>query len=173
MAAVGAWTKEELDLHIILEMKAVQLALTTFRDQIMGEFMVLMSDNATVVACLKKHGGIVSWVVCNLMPEMLTWAEQFMIFLTAKYILGQKNPLTNQLSHQDWVLPTKWSFLPLVFESVCREYSRSLIKLSVTRANVNCPYMCLQFPFPWLGRRMPSSTVGVISLFMPSLRSLF
>ena len=53
LTTAGVWTKEELDLHVnILEMKAFQLALNLFRDWIMGGSVVLMSDNATVVACL-------------------------------------------------------------------------------------------------------------------------
>ena len=45
----------ELIFHIsILEMKAAQLALDTFRDRIMGDSVAIMSYNSMVVAYTKK-----------------------------------------------------------------------------------------------------------------------
>ena len=51
-ASGGAvWSQEESSLHInVLEMKAVVLALAAFLPQLSGQSVVLMSDNATVVA---------------------------------------------------------------------------------------------------------------------------
>ena len=72
---VGTCTEAEQDLHIkVLEMKAVQLAEDAFQHQIMGKSNVLMSDNATVVACIKKRG-TVSGVICDLAKDILNWAE--------------------------------------------------------------------------------------------------
>ena len=60
-AFVGIWTEGDLNPHSnILEMKAVQMALIAFRDWIMVESIVLMSDNAAVMTYIKKHGGIIS-----------------------------------------------------------------------------------------------------------------
>ena len=39
----------------MISISHVQLALNTFRGQIMGKSVVLMSDNATVVAYIKKR----------------------------------------------------------------------------------------------------------------------
>ena len=51
-------------MHIsVLEMKAVLLVLTAFLDRLTGESVVLMSDNATAVAHLRKQGGTVSKVL--------------------------------------------------------------------------------------------------------------
>ena len=52
---------EESVMHInMLEMKAVSLALATFLPQLSGQSVVLMSDNASVVAYLQHQGGMVS-----------------------------------------------------------------------------------------------------------------
>ena len=57
---------EELDLCInILAMKAVQLPLATFRDQIMRQ-SVSLSANAMVVMYIKKQGDTISQVMCSL-----------------------------------------------------------------------------------------------------------
>ena len=135
LTSVEIWTEEELNLHVnILEMKAVQLALNVFRDWIMGESVVLMSNSATMMAYIKKLG-TVSRVMCNLAQEILTWAEQFATW----YILAKKNIIANQFSHLDQVLPTNWSLLPWLFNAVCREYGHPLINLLATRANAKVP----------------------------------
>ena len=55
------WSQGKNELHInVLKMKAVQLALNTFLTRIKGESVLLMSDNAMMVANLKKQGGTVS-----------------------------------------------------------------------------------------------------------------
>ena len=54
VATVGVWSQDR-ELHInTLEMKVVLLALNTFLPRILGESVVLMSNNATVVAYLEK-----------------------------------------------------------------------------------------------------------------------
>ena len=48
--------KEKQDLYInILEMKSVQLALDVFQHWIIGESVVLLSNNAIVVAYIRKR----------------------------------------------------------------------------------------------------------------------
>ena len=50
-------------LHVnILEMKVVLLVLNSFLNMVVEESVVLMYDNATVVAYLKKQGGSVKGV---------------------------------------------------------------------------------------------------------------
>ena len=73
----------------------------------MGEPIVLMSNNATVVVNVKNQGDTVSLVMCDLTQEILIWAEQFAIFLTARYIPGKKIALVDQLSRLDQVLLTE------------------------------------------------------------------
>ena len=56
-----------------------------------------MSDNATVVAYLKKQGGTVSRVMCSLAHEVMDWTELHSVTLSTRYILG-KNILAEQLN---------------------------------------------------------------------------
>ena len=90
LTPAGVWTEEELNLHInLLEMKSVQLALNAFKDWIMVESVVLMSNNTTIPAYIREPGGTVSWVMCSPVQE---------IYLNAQYTLGKKNILMDQLS---------------------------------------------------------------------------
>ena len=147
--------KEELSLHInILEMKEVQIALIAFKDWII-ESVVFMSNNATVLAYIKKQ-------------EILARAEQFAIFLTAWYILG-KNIFPYQLIRSDQVLLTEWSLLPRMFDVICKKYRHPLINLCLKNKNetvaerVSCPR------YQWLERWTPSDTIETISESMPSI----
>ena len=64
LTTTGVWREEQINQRInILEIKAFHLALTAFRDWIIGEFFVLMSGNATKMAYIKKHGDSVSRVM--------------------------------------------------------------------------------------------------------------
>ena len=54
MMASGVWSMEESLMHInVLEMKAVSLALAAFLPHLLGQSVVLMSDNASVVTYLR------------------------------------------------------------------------------------------------------------------------
>ena len=63
LTAAVVWSQDGRDLHIdVLEMKVVHLASSTFLSLLAWESVILMSDNATVVAYLKKQGEMVSRV---------------------------------------------------------------------------------------------------------------
>ena len=57
-ASKTGWSVHLLDLTAAMEMKTVQLALTTFKDWIMGDSVVLISDNAMTVNQKKKRGTV-------------------------------------------------------------------------------------------------------------------
>ena len=51
LTASGLWSTQESSMHIkVFKMKAVLLALAAFLPQLSGQSLVLMSDNASVVA---------------------------------------------------------------------------------------------------------------------------
>ena len=116
---------------IILEMEAVQPALAIFRDRIIGEPMILMSDNITVVAYIKKNKATMSHIMCDIAQEILTLAQQFVVHLMTMYIPG-KNILTGQLSRLYQAVPTGWSLLSQVFEDVLKLFDYPLIDLFTT-----------------------------------------
>ena len=106
-AAAGVWSQEERELHInILEMNEIQLTLNVFLPRILGVSVVLMSDSATMMACLKKQRGSVSRVMCILAQEIMAWTELNSVTLSIRYILRKKNALADQLSHPDPILLT-------------------------------------------------------------------
>ena len=71
---------------------------------ILGKLVILMSDNATVEAYLKKQEGTASRVMCSLAQDILVWAELHSVTLSTRYFPG-KNILADQLSCPDQVFP--------------------------------------------------------------------
>ena len=102
-------------------MKAVQLVSMSFLHRIMGDTLVLMSNNATAVVYLKKQEGTVSQDICSLAQRVVDWSELRMVSMTIKYI-PKKNMLADHLSCPDQIPPMEWSFLPWIFSNICREF---------------------------------------------------
>ena len=120
LVAAGVWSREERDLYVnILKMKVVILALDTILDKVSGESVVLMSENTTVVAYLRRHWDAVSRVMSNLALEVVLWTEIHSVNLMVRYIPGKKYILADQLSHPDQFLPTEWPLLPWVSNAAC------------------------------------------------------
>ena len=54
----------------------------------MGKSTVLISDNDKLVTYIKKQVSTISQAMSDLAQDILSWAEQFLVFLSARYILG-------------------------------------------------------------------------------------
>ena len=68
----GLWSDREKRLHInILELKAVSLALQSFKDQCQSQTMLVATDNSTVVAYINKQGGTHSAEMCALLWKIM------------------------------------------------------------------------------------------------------
>ena len=68
----GVWSDQEKLLHInLLEMKALFLALQSFREDVIGHHVTAMCDNSTVMAYVNKQGGTVSQALCSLTSRLL------------------------------------------------------------------------------------------------------
>ena len=73
--------------------------------------------------------------MCNLVKDILTWAEQFSVFLTARYIPWKEKILIDRLSCQDKVFTTKLLLLPRVLNIICSEFDDPHIDLFVIKVN--------------------------------------
>ena len=70
----GLWSDKEKRLHInVLELKAVSLALQSFKDQGQNQTVLVATDNSTVVAYINKQGGTHSAEMCSLLWKIMTW----------------------------------------------------------------------------------------------------
>ena len=83
------WSDREKRLHMnILELKAVSLALRSFKDQCQNLTVLVATDYSTVVAYLNKQGGTHSAEMCPLLWKIMTWCLHYHITLKARHIPG-------------------------------------------------------------------------------------
>ena len=95
----GLWSDQEKRLHInVLELKAVSLALRSFKDQCQNQTVLVATDNSTVVACINKQGGTHSAEMCALLWKIMTWCHHYHITLKARHIPGCLNVMADLLS---------------------------------------------------------------------------
>ena len=108
----GVWSEEESQEHInVLEMREMELALAAFLPQLAVQCAILMSNNSSVVAYLRRQGDTVSEIMSDGVHHHSVWLE-------ARYIPGKNNILADQLSRPDQILPTEWSLLLGVVEEI-------------------------------------------------------
>ena len=127
------------------------LVMAAFLPQLASKIIVLMSDNATVVAYLKDQGDTVSRVMCDMAREVIQWSKLHSVTLLALYIASKKNVLADQLSCSDQVVPTEWYFLPRVLKGICEVFGHPHLDLLATRANTKLsPYISpVSDPMVW------------------------
>ena len=75
----GLWSDREKRLHInFLELKAVSLALQSFKDQCQNHTVLVATDN------INKQGGTHSAEMCALLWKIMTWCHHYHITLKAR-----------------------------------------------------------------------------------------
>ena len=100
----GLWSDHEKRLHLnILELKAVSMALRSFKDQCKNQTVLVATDNSTVVAFINKQGGTHSAEMCALLWKIMTWCHHYHIRLKARHIPGCLNVMANLLSRSNQV----------------------------------------------------------------------
>ena len=76
----GSVVRREKRLHInVLELRAVSLALRSFKDQCQNQTALVATDNSTVVAYINKQGGTHSAEMCDLLWKIMTWCHHYHI----------------------------------------------------------------------------------------------
>ena len=118
----GLWSDRGKRLHInVLELKAVSLALRSFKDQCQNQTVLVATDNSTVVAYINKQGGTHSAEMCALLWKIMTWCHYYHITLKARHIPGCLNVMADLLSRLNQVQSTEWSLHPQVFKQICQK----------------------------------------------------
>ena len=121
LQAAGIWGPQDRRCHInLLELRAVWLGLQAFRDSLVGTSVVAMSDNTTVVAYIRNQGGTHSRSLCDETLQLLQWAREHQVSLTARHIPGWLNAVADSLSRKGQVLPSEWT----LHQDVCRKLWR-------------------------------------------------
>ena len=144
----GLWSAREKRLHInVLELKAVSLALRSFKDQCQNQTVLVATDNSTVVAYINKQGGTHSAEMCALLWKIMTWCY-YHVTLKARHIPGCLNVMADLLSRLNQVQSTEWSLQPQVFKQICHKWFTPHVDLFATHLNHKLPLCISPVPDP-------------------------
>ena len=140
----GLWSDREKRLHInILELKAVSLAVQSFKDQCQNQTVLVATDNSTVVAYINKQGGTHSAEMCALLWKIMTWCHHYHITLKARHIPGCLNVMADLLSRSNQVQSAEWSLHLQVFKQICQKWFTPYVDLFATHLNHKLPLYVL------------------------------
>ena len=145
----GLWSDWEKRLHInILELKAVSLALQSFKDQCQNQTVLVATHKSTVVAYINKQGGAHSAEMCAVLWKIMTWCHHYHITLKARHIPGCLNVMADLLSRTNQVQSTEWSLHPQVFKQICQKWFTPHVDLFATHLNHKLPLYVSPVPDP-------------------------
>ena len=145
----GLWSDREKRLHInVLELKAVSLALRSFKDQCQNQTVLVAMDNSTVVAYINKQGGTHSAEMCALLWKIMTWCHHYHITLKARHIPGCLNVMADLLSTSNQVQSTEWSLHPQVIKQICQKWFTPHVDLFAPHLNHKLPRYVSPVPDP-------------------------
>ena len=145
----GRWSGEESRMSInTLELKAVLLAVNRFRIQLRGHRVSLFSDNATVVAYIRKQGGTHSPELCRLTWSLLQYCWQENISLVPRHIPGKRNILAHALSRSNKLVSTEWPLHHDIVSAIRERWDSPTIDLFATKMNFRLPLYMSPLPDP-------------------------
>ena len=144
----GTWSKEEQSLHInVLEMRAVTNVLRLHNPPA-GYTIMVVSDNATVVAYINHQGGTISFATWLESRELLLLTREKGWSIRSRHIAGALNTRADRLSRKGQILPTEWSLHQDIAKMMFEWWGTPLVDLFATRENTKC----LTFVSPHLDR---------------------
>lgn len=99
--------------------------------------MRIISDSSTVVAYLRKQGGVRSPQLAALTWDILMMCQKRTIQILVRHIAGSKNILADTLSRR--TVPTEWALHPEITKSIFRVWDTPNIDLFATAHNHKLP----------------------------------
>ena len=146
----GLRSDGEKRLHInVLELKAVSLALRSFKDQCQNQTVLVETDNSTVVAYINKQGGTHSAEMCALLWKIMIWCHHYHITLRDRHIPGCPNVMADLLSRSNQVQSTEWSLHPEVFKQIGQKWFTPHVDLFATHLDHKLPHVSSPDPNAW------------------------
>ena len=145
--AHGLWTEDQSRLHInVLGMKAIFLSLTRAVHKVKNSTVLASTDNTTVVAYIRHHGGTHSTVLSEEVWNILNLCLAHNIQLLAKHIPGRFNTLADQMSRMDKPIPTEWSLNQEIANKIFQIMDFPSIDLFATHLNHRLPLYVSPIP---------------------------
>ena len=131
----GTWSSLLKKKHInFQELKAVQLALIHFREEVRDRSLVVMTDNTTVLGCIRNEGSTHSPALSELTKDLLMFTDRINTKVFARHIPGRLNVLADQLSRNQ-ATHTEWSLHARDVEPLWNLWFKPQVDLFATDKN--------------------------------------
>ncbi len=145
-ATQGRWSENEQNLHInVLELKAVLLGITALCNNFTKCHIQIQIDNMTAVTYINNMGGTHSLMCNEVAKEIIMWAKDKQIWISACHIAGDSNGAADDLSRK-FNDNIEWMLNKALFEKVCLRFGCPDIDLFASRINHQLPKYCSLFP---------------------------
>lgn len=144
----GQWPKENSDRSSNwLELKAVYLSIVALKQYLSNKDVLLMSDNSTVVACIKRQGTLKAAGLMELTKRILEFCHLHSILLIPKHLSGRFNVLADSGSRQG-PISTEWTLDRATFLWLEQRFGPFQVDMFATRENTQLPTFVSPFPDP-------------------------
>ena len=144
----GVWPPSYAGMSINwLELMAVKNSLQEFVLLLQGQCVLLMSDNTTSVACLRRQGTYRSAELMSLSRSILEFCQLHSITLVPRHLRGDLNTLAD-LHSRFGPVGSEWSLDRHTFLWLCRLSGPFQVDLFATRDNAQLPSFVSPFPDP-------------------------
>lgn len=139
----GPWTEDQLKWHINRkELYAVLVALREFREVVLGQSVMVQSDNRTVVSYLRNQGGTKSIALLEMTRKILVLAQSLDATIHSFYLPGRYNSIADCLSRGK-VLPD-WHIKSEITQKIFRKWGVPQVDLfSSGQSNVVPVYVSI------------------------------
>ena len=131
----GRWNDNEKDLNInALELLAVEYGLKSFKTQVAGKHVKILTDNTCAVTYVKNMGGSKSMLCNSIANRIWCWCEVENVWLTIAHIPGKKNVDADRKSRvfNDF---TEWKLNHEIFLKIEEKLGTPEIDLFASRLN--------------------------------------
>ena len=143
----GLWTEDQSWLHInVLEMKAIFLSLSQAVHKVKNSTVLISTDNTTVVAYIRHHGGTHSTELSEEVWNVLNLCLAHNTQLLAKHIPGRFNTLADRMSRVDKPISTEWSLNQEIANKIFQIMDFPSIDLFATCLNHRLPFYVSPIP---------------------------
>ena len=142
------WSTREQVLHInVLELKAALLGTTALTKKLRDCHIQLQIDNQTAVTYINNMGGTHSSQCNDIAKDLIKWAKQQNIWISACHIPSDNNGAADNLSREfnDNIIHVEWMLNKQIFHHVCLRFGKPDIDLSASRLNHRLPKFCSFF----------------------------
>ena len=131
----GRWTEHEQSLHInVLELLAIEYGLKSFKDEVKGKHVKVLTDNTCAVAYIKNMGGSHSEQCNSVARKIWIWCKENNVWLTVAHIPGILNKEAD-LKSRKFNDDTEWKLEPKIFQKISDTLGKPDIDMFASRLN--------------------------------------